>query len=226
MKRRPVTAALLFVCAWVLRRHAQPASRIAVRRSQSCSLSRRHFVPDDVGQRGLRAARDLASRAVGRRGSTASLSGLPKTAPPLTSLTTSRSQPLRASLARARSSTEPVVVAGLGGEADDHRARRGPGRCRARGGCRGSGSARWLGAEPSAAFLILASLTAGRPEVGRGRGHHDGVGGRRRRPAPRARSWAVVSTRTTLTPAGSGSATLAATRVTSAPRAAAARASA
>ena len=50
---------------------------------------------------------------------TAWLSSLPKTAPPLTSLTTSRSQPLRASLARARSRTRAGVVAGLGGEADD-----------------------------------------------------------------------------------------------------------
>ena len=36
------------------------------------------------------------------------------------------------------------------------------------------------GAEPSSAFLIFASLTVGRPEVGRCGGHHHGVGGGRR----------------------------------------------
>ena len=61
-----------------------------------------------------------------------------------------------------------------------------------------------VGAEPSSAFLILASLHVGRPEVGGGGGHHDRVGRGRGR-ATASRSCAVVSTRTTLTPAGSGS---------------------
>ena len=70
------------------------------------------------------------------------------------------------------------VVAGLGGEA------RRPPRPAAAG--RGEISARMsgfctssiAGAEPSSAFLILASLTAVGPEVGGRRGHHHRVGGR------------------------------------------------
>ena len=69
---------------------------------------RRDLVPDDVGERGLGPARAPRRRRRRRPRTTASLSALPKTAPPLTSLTTSRSQPLRASLARPWSSTEPV----------------------------------------------------------------------------------------------------------------------
>ena len=56
----------------------------------------------------LGAARYVDRRAVGGQDRRPRCRALPKTAPPLTSLTTSRSQPLRASLARPRSSTEPV----------------------------------------------------------------------------------------------------------------------
>ena len=73
------------------------------------------------------------------------------------------------------------------------------------------------GAEPSSAFLILASLT----DVGRKSAGAAAITTASAEPAAAStsvRSCSVVSTRTTLTPAGSGSAVLAATRVTSAPR--------
>ena len=98
-----------------------------------------------------------------------------------------------------------------------------PGRGTARRGCRGSGSSSSAGAEPSPVFLILVSVDAtGRKSAGAA-----AITTASAEPAAdttASRSSSVVSTRTTLTPAGSGSDTLAATRVTSAPRATAARA--
>ncbi len=109
--------------------------------------------------------------------------------------------------------------------------RRPPGAVRG-GGCAPSSAAMsglvtssMVGALPSSDFLILADGVVGRPEVG-GRGghhHHVGVG---RGGHGRLRSSSVVPTRMRSTPAGSGSATFAAIRVTRAPRATAARANA
>ena len=81
------------------------------------------------------------------------------------------------------------------------------------------------GAVPSCVFLIFELACADRPEVGRRCGHDHGIGVMRRS-QDGLRISAVVTTRTTLTPAGSGSATFAATSVTVAPRLAAALASA
>ena len=129
---------------------------------------------------------------------------------------------MRASLARARSSTEPV--------ASPVSAANPTTTCPERNrwvlsSCRMSGF--WVssmaGAEPSSAFLILASLH----DVGAksaGAAAITTASATTAAASTSSRSCAVVSTRTTLTPAGSGSATLAATRVTSAPREAAARA--
>ena len=106
------------------------------------------------------------------------------------------------------------------------RSRRSPARARprcarrARRGCRGCATSA-TAAGLAGGLLDLGVAAGGGPEVGDGGGHDDRVGvGRRRRARPRA-ARAAVPTRTTLTPAGSGSATLAATSVTSAPRAAA-----
>ncbi len=79
------------------------------------------------------------------------------------------------------------------------------------------------GAAPSGSFLILVPLalcgrkSAGAAAITTASLSEDAW-------STASRSCAVVSTRTTFTPAGSGRATLAATRVTSAPRAAAVRA--
>ena len=79
------------------------------------------------------------------------------------------------------------------------------------------------GADPSSAFLILASLTAvGRKSAGAAAITTASAVAVAATTA--SRSCSVVSTRTTLTPAGSGRVTLALTRVTWAPREAAARA--
>ena len=70
---------------------------------------------------------------------------------------------------------------------------------------------------PSAvsSFLILSAATCGRAEVGDRGGHHDDVGVRaRRRSRPRCQLAGADPTRTTSTPAGSGSSTFAATSVT------------
>ena len=81
------------------------------------------------------------------------------------------------------------------------------------------------GEEPSSAFLILASLTdTGRKSAGAAAITTASALAVALRTA--SRSCAVVSTRTTLTPAGSGRDTLALMSVTWAPREAAARASA
>ena len=80
-----------------------------------------------------------------------------------------------------------------------------------------------IGSGSAVGLLDLASAGGGRPEVGDRRGHHDRVGVGRRGRARRRAAAARSPTRTTLTPAGSGSATLAATSVTSAPRATAVR---
>src|SRR3546814_16537983 len=80
-----------------------------------------------------------------------------------------------------------------------------------------------LGAYPAWDFLILASLT----EVGAksaGAAAITTTSAATAAETTASRSSAVVETSTTLTPAGAGSVTLAATRVTSAPRAAAVRA--
>ena len=136
---------------------------------------------------------------------TASLSALPNTAPPLTSLTTSRSQPLRASLARARSSTEPVASPVSAAKPDDdlRRAR-----------------VRWVLSSWRMSGFWVSSMVGRRAVVGlldlglarrrsggsrRARRPSRRVGARRPPPAPRRAAAAVVSTRTTLTPAGSGS---------------------
>ena len=99
-------------------------------------------------------------------------------APPETSLTTSRSQPLRASLARACVEDVAVGVAGLGGEADDQLA----------GGALGDELGEDVGVADqrrsggasagSPVFLILLVGHVGGPEVGDGGGHHDDVGAR------------------------------------------------
>src|SRR5690606_28902232 len=155
---------------------------------------------------------------------TTSLSAEPNTAPPLTSLTTRKSQPLRASLARPSSITEPVlspVSAANPTTTCPSRARWWATSARMSGFCSSSIGA----ADPSAAFLILDSLS----EVGRksaGAAAMTTASARAAAATTASRISAVVSTLTTSTPAGSGRVTLAATRVTCAPRATAARANA
>ena len=78
---------------------------------------------------------------------------------------------------------------------------------------------------PSSDFLILdTAVLSGRKSAGAAA--ITTASAEAHASSTRSWSWAVVSTLTTLTPAGSGRVTLAATRVTSAPRAAAVRASA
>src|SRR6478672_9865894 len=178
---------------------------------QSCSLwatsSQMTWARAVLGPRGTSRTRPSADRI------TAWLSLAPKTAPPPTSLTTRRSQPLRASLARARSSTVPLwspVSAAKPTTTCPGRPRR------ALSSARMSGV--WVSSRLGAAspdFLILDSLTAtGRKSAGAA-----AITTASADPAAdttASRSSSVVSTRTTLTPAESGSDTLAATRVTSA----------
>ena len=134
--------------------------------------------------------------------------------PSPTSLTTSRSQPLRASfvaavaqdvVGRRRSRPRrPPDAAAPGGRACTSR--------RARRGCASSsGQGLRFGV---VRLLDLGGCVAARPEVGYGGGHHHGVARRGGLGDGRLRSSAAVCTRTTVAPATSGSSTLALTRVT------------
>ena len=156
------------------------ATSMRDRRSQRRRIAATTSVPDHVGERGLRARAVRRPSRRRRPRITAWLSALPKTAPPLTSLTTSRSQPLRASLARAWSSTEPVSspVSAAKPTIDAARARARSWEISARM----SGFCVELDRRGGAVvgLLDLGVADRGRPEVGRGGGHHHGVGGGRR----------------------------------------------
>ena len=127
-----------------------------------------------------------------------------------TSLRTIASAPLRSSFSRARSSPAPVSAAkptivwpSCGGPPRPARM--------SSVGSRSSSSSRALAGD-------LARPMSRGPEVGRRRRHQQHVGGVELGRRARRRSSAAVSTSTRRTPGGAGSATLAATRVTSAPR--------
>ena len=107
---------------------------------------------------------------------TASFSSEPKVLRSPTSLTTSRSQPLRRELGAAVG--EDVV--GLGGEADDHLAGAGAARRRSRRGCPDSAPGRSASGSWPSFFLIFPAAYVGGPEVrdGGGHDHRVGVGGR------------------------------------------------
>ena len=169
----------------------------------------------------LRTGRYGDIRPVRAERITAGVSSEPKTAPAPTSLATSRSQPLRSSLARAWSSTLPRVVAGLGGEADQHLPVAAPRRLATRAARMSGFSTRsTVGVAPSGRFLILCSTErAGRKSAGAAAITTASAVSAAASTASYSSS--VDTTRTTVAPAGSGSSTFAATTVTSAPRAAA-----
>ena len=152
-----------------------------------------HEVPDHVGERLLGPVAARRSREPSAPRMTAALSVGLEARPAPTSLTTSRSQPLRASLARPCVERVAVVVAGLGGEADDDLPR--PLRCADQLG-QDVGVARPARSARVAApvFLILWSARR-RAEVGDRGGHHDGVGVRRRLRSIAARSSSAEPTR-------------------------------
>ena len=127
----------------------------------------------------LPACGPSAPSAVSR---TISLSGRPNACARPTSLSTSRSQPLRASLARPSSSSDVSAVGRLRGEPDQHLTRVGAVPAPARPARRWSAPDRRAGRRrPSFLILVLAAVRRG--EVGRRRGHHDQVGVRGRRSA-------------------------------------------
>ena len=134
-----------------------------------------------------------------------------------TSLTTIASTPLRSSFSRARSTHSPPCSAAK------------PTRVWSGRRVRGDAGEDVLGRleaqlEPAAALARdLRPPGARGAEVGDARRPSAGRGRRRTRSRTAPPSSAVVSTSIVATPAGAGSATLAATRVTSAPRRAAAR---
>ena len=226
MKRRRATSSYPLAAVWSMACRSDEVTRSArPRRSQAVSNRGRDPVPDDVRERRLGAARDVRRLAVGAEDDglvlgaaehlaaadlvddqqVAALAG--QLGP---GLVQHASRARRRSRRRSPTTTLPGAGPVVGDLGEDVGVLHEPSD----------------GAEPSSAFLILVSLTRRRAGSRRPRRPS-----RRRRRSRRAastasRSSAVVSTGTTLTPAGSGSATLAATRVTSAPRAAAARASA
>ena len=116
---------------------------------------------------------------------------------------------MRASLARAWVRTSAVVVAGLGGEADDQLARRPRLVDQFGAGRRGCGPAGRQSARVAEPFLSLVAGDRRRAEVGDRGGHDDdvGVGGLGEHRGPRSSS--AVPTGTTRTPNGAGRSTLA-----------------
>ena len=182
-------------------------------------------VPDPRGQQRLRAGRQLRSRCRRRRAASRRCPAPRTPRPSPTALTTSRSQPLRASLARPwcsgvarrrrRSRRRSPTTTWPGSRAPTSSTRM--------SGLVVSGS----GGGSAVALLDLVGGVRRRPEVGHRGGHHHGVGALDRGRASPPAAAAPSPTRTTSTAAGSPrSAVCAATRVTAAPRWAATRASA
>ena len=204
------------------RRPTRPGIAPTVERAESSTLGARrcgHDVPDDVGDgapSGPAAPRARRRRRDQDDGLVVGRCRSPSPRP--TSLTTSRSQPLRASLSRPCSSTSPPAspVSAANPTTTWPGAPRRPTSSARTSGCCSSATRR--GPAPVVVLLDLGAGSAPRAEVGDRGGHRP----RRRRPRPPADRLPQLGGRARrarrATPAGSGSATLAATRVTSAPR--------
>ncbi len=104
-----------------------PASRIAGRRSQSCSLDG-HFVPDDVRQDALRATGYVDRGAVCAEDHRLVV-GAAEDRSPADVVDDEQVAALAGQLGAGQVEDRPGRVAGLGGEADDHRAGSGPVAC-------------------------------------------------------------------------------------------------